>query len=54
MKLKIDIRPENGGSSLSFNVDLPKKHFNIIKESTKLIASITESIKTIEHEIKEK
>jgi len=53
MKLKIDIRPENGGSSLSFNVDLPKKHFNIIKESTKLITSVTEAVKKIQGELKE-
>ena len=35
---------------LAFEVDLPRKHFNIIKESTRLIASVTSAIKSIRSE----
>ena len=55
MKLIVTLAAEDEkAGKVKFEVDLPRKQFNILKESAKLIASITESIKAIQHEIKEK
>ena len=35
---------------LAFEVDLPKKQFNILKESAKLVASVTSAIENIKSE----
>lgn len=51
MKLIVTLEAEDEkAGKLAFEVDLPKKHFNILKESTKLIASVTSAIKNIKGE----
>ncbi len=55
MKLEVRIQPENNpeGISLNFNVPIPDKHVNILKESGKLISAITNAIRNIKGELRE-
>jgi len=52
MKLTVTLEPEDkSASGLIFDVDIPKKQFNIAKESAKLITSVTTAIKNIKNEV---
>ncbi|MEE9316277.1 MAG: hypothetical protein V3U97_04115 [bacterium] len=54
MKLVITLQPEDDKrGSIVFDVDVPVKHFNIIKESARLVASVTEAVKSIAKELGE-
>lgn len=55
MKLNIVIQPDNNpeGISLDFNVPVPDKYVNILKESGKLISAVTQAIQNIKGELKE-
>lgn len=51
MKLIVTLETEDEkAGKLAFEVDLPKKQFNILKESANLIASVTSAIKNIKSE----
>lgn len=55
MKLVITLQPENTKKgAVVFDVDVPEKHFNIVKQSAKLVASVTEAIQAISKELGEK
>lgn len=54
MKLVITLQPEDdkkGG--IVFDVDVPVKHFNIIKQSARLVASVSEAVQAISKELSE-
>lgn len=55
MKLEVRIQPEDNpeGISLEFDVPIPDKHVNILKESTKLISAVTQAIQKIKDEMRE-
>ena len=54
MKLVITMQPEDSNKgSVAFDVEVPEKHFNIVKQSARLIASVTEAVKAISKEIHE-
>ena len=51
MKLIVTLEAEDEkAGKLAFEVDLPKKHFNILKESANLVASVTSAIQNIRSE----
>ena len=51
MKLIVTLAAEDEKvGKLAFEVDLPKKQFNILKESAKLVASVTKAIHNIKSE----
>lgn len=55
MKLGIRIEPEDNpdGISLDFEVPIPQKHINVIKESGKLISAVKDAIQNIKGELRE-
>jgi len=55
MKLGIKIQPEDNpeGISLDFDVPVPDKYVNILKESGKLISAVTQAIQNIKDELNE-
>jgi hypothetical protein len=55
MNLQVSIKPEDNseGIDLNFNVPIPDKHVNILKEGSKLIFAVTEAITKIKDELKE-
>lgn len=55
MKLEIKIQPENNpeGISLDFDVPVPDKYVNILKESGRIISAVTQAIQNIKDELRE-
>jgi len=54
MKLVVTMQPEDSKKgSVAFDVDVPEKHFNIVKQSARLVASVTEAVKAISKELNE-
>lgn len=54
MKLVITLQPENSKKGgVVFDVEVPETHFNIVKQSARLIASVSEAVKAISKEIHE-
>lgn len=54
MKLVITLQPEDDKKgAVVFDVDVPVKHFNIIKQSARLVASVSEVVKSIAKEFSE-
>jgi len=54
MKLVITMQPEDSKKgAVAFDVEVPEKHFNIVKQSARLIASVSEAVKGISKELSE-
>ncbi len=51
MKLVITLQPEGKKGAVVFDVDVPEKHFNIVKQSARLVASVSEAVKAISKEL---